>query len=145
VFYIIDDMILLTNVKTCFQQIIVTSWALFFSVFRGIFPAIFRRFSKKLIWHWRRTACTGFFSWFQCTQTVFKINIIIYWWISLFEMNHEMYRDCVYNGLIYTIRRVKILILSVVYMLFINKEMRGCQRNIKKEVNKKTINNRKCC
>jgi hypothetical protein len=22
-------------------------------------------------------------------------------------MNHEMYRDCVYNGLIYTIRRVK--------------------------------------
>ena len=30
-------------------------------------------------------------------------------------MNHKMYRDCVYihNGIIYTIRRVKILILSV--------------------------------
>ena len=30
-------------------------------------------------------------------------------------MNHKMYRDCVYihNGIIYTIRRVKILILRV--------------------------------
>jgi hypothetical protein len=28
--------------------------------------------------HWRRTACTEFFSWFQCIQTVFKINTIIY-------------------------------------------------------------------
>ena len=27
---------------------------------------------------WRRTACTEFFSWFQCMQTVFKINTIIY-------------------------------------------------------------------
>jgi hypothetical protein len=40
---------------------------------------------------------------------------VIYWWISLLEMNHTMYRDCVYihNGIIYTIRRVKILILRV--------------------------------
>jgi hypothetical protein len=43
------------DVKACFQQnryvfdVIVTSWALyFFSVFRGILPAIFQRFSKKL-------------------------------------------------------------------------------------------------
>ena len=42
------------DVKTCFQlnryvfDVIVTSWAYLFSVFRGILPAIFRRFSKKL-------------------------------------------------------------------------------------------------
>ena len=36
-------------------------------------------------------------------------------------MNHEMYRDCVYNGLIYTIRRVKMLILRVWLRLLINK------------------------
>jgi hypothetical protein len=30
------------------------------------------------LWHWRRIVCTEFFSWFQCTQTVFKINTIIY-------------------------------------------------------------------
>jgi hypothetical protein len=42
------------DVKTCFQQnrhvfdVIVTLWALFFFVFRGILPAIFRRFLKKL-------------------------------------------------------------------------------------------------
>jgi hypothetical protein len=37
--------------------------------------------------HWRRTACTEFFSWFQCTQTVFKINTIIYRNISYLLMN----------------------------------------------------------
>jgi hypothetical protein len=34
--------------------------------------------------HWRWTACTEFFCWFQCTQTVFKINTIIYRNISYF-------------------------------------------------------------
>ena len=42
-------------------------------------------------------------------------------------MNHKMYRDCVYihNGLIYTIRRVKILIL----------------RNLAEVINKLIFNN----
>ena len=43
---------------------------------------------------------------------------VIYGCISLLEMNHEMYRDSVYNVLIYTIRRVNILILRVWLRLF---------------------------
>jgi hypothetical protein len=87
-----------------------------FSVFRWILPATFRRFFVEikhlrsrapekyftrllgtyspqfLLWHWRRIASTEFFPWFQCTQTVFKINTIIYRNISYLLMNHEMYR-----------------------------------------------------
>jgi hypothetical protein len=40
--------------------------------------------------YWRRTACTEFFSWFQCTQTVFKINIIIYRNISYLHQHALM-------------------------------------------------------
>ena len=33
---------------------------------------------KFFLSHWCRTACIGFFSWFQCAQTVFKLNTILY-------------------------------------------------------------------
>jgi hypothetical protein len=95
------------DVKTCFQQnryvfdVFVTSWALFvfciswnfardiWTVFEKLkHEAIYGTNSSQFfLWHWRRIACTEFFSWYQCTQTVFKINTIIYRNISYLLMN----------------------------------------------------------
>jgi hypothetical protein len=41
----------------------------------------------------RRIACTEFFSWFQCTQTVFKINTIIYRNIIYLLMNFIIWNE----------------------------------------------------
>jgi hypothetical protein len=52
------------------------------------YEAIYGTYSPQFfLWHWRRIACTEFFSWFQCTQTVFKINTITYRNISYLLMN----------------------------------------------------------
>jgi hypothetical protein len=99
---IIDEIILLMLklVSNKIDTYLMSLWRherYLFSVFRGILTAIFPRFSKKLStfavvhqffwWHWRRIAFTEFFSWFQCTQTVFKINTIIYRNVSYLLMN----------------------------------------------------------
>jgi hypothetical protein len=71
------------DVKTWFQQnlyvidVIVTSFVFCIITYS---PQFF-------LWHWRRIACTKSFSWFQCTQTVLKINTIIYRNTSYLLMN----------------------------------------------------------
>jgi hypothetical protein len=88
VLYFIDDikLLMLKLVSIKIDTYLTSLWRherYLFSVFRGILPAIFRRFSKKI-----SNACTEFFSWLQCTQTVFKINTIIYRNISYLLMNY---------------------------------------------------------
>jgi hypothetical protein len=52
------------------------------------YGAIYGTYSPQFfLWHWRRITCTKFFSWLQCTQTVFKIDTIIYRNISYLLMN----------------------------------------------------------